>query len=170
MKPSYKTLFKSISTFIFDVDGVMTDSSVQLIGEDMVRTMSTRDGWALQHAVKQGFNVCVISGGRSENVRKRMEYLGVTDVFLGVGAKMEVYDKYLTDHNITAEQVLYMGDDLPDYHVMLKSGIASCPNDATEEIKSIANYVSPKDGGKGAVRDVIEQTMKMHGVWFDKNS
>ncbi len=170
MKPSYKVLLNKVNSFIFDVDGVLTDGSVQLIGDDMVRTMSTRDGYALQLAVKKGFNVCIISGGNSENVRKRMEYLGITDVFLGVGAKMEVYERYLADNNLSADQVLYMGDDLPDYFVLERSGVGTCPNDACEEIKSISDYISPKNGGCGAVRDVIEQTMKLHGVWFDKTS
>lgn len=167
---NYKIQLREITTFIFDVDGVMTDGSVQLIGDDMVRTMSTRDGLSIVMAIKEGFNVCVISGGNSENVRKRLEYLGVQDVYLAVGTKMEVYNRYIAEKGITPNQVLYMGDDLPDYHVMNRSGIGACPFDAAEEIKATADYVSPKLGGKGAVRDVIEQAMKVQGKWFDPNA
>jgi len=165
---SYKTKLKNITTFIFDVDGVLTDGSVILSSSgEMVRTMSTRDGYAITHAIKQGFNVCIISGGNSEMVRKRMEYLGVKHIHLGVHNKLEVFEDYLIMQQTTAEQVLYMGDDLPDYEVMSRVGIAAAPNDACSEILSIADYVSHKKGGDGCVRDVIEQVLKVKDCWFE---
>ncbi len=171
MEKNYKQLLGAITTCIFDVDGVLTDSSVILLPSgDQARTMSVRDGYALQLAVKKGFNICIISGGSSEAVRDRLEKLGVQDVFLGVANKIEVYEQYINDHNLSPEQVLYMGDDIPDYHVMRKAGLAVCPANAAEEIKSIAHYVSNVPGGKGCVRDVIEQMLKVQGKWFDKDS
>lgn len=167
MKPSYKALLKDVTTIILDVDGVLTDGTVHLVGDDMVRSMSTRDGYAMQLAVKKGLRICIITGGRSENVRDRLMKLGVSDVFLGIHNKLEVYDKYLADHNLSAENVMYMGDDIPDYFVLERSGVATCPHDAAEEIKAVCDYVSNKNGGRGAVRDVIEQTLKVQGLWFD---
>lgn len=165
---SYKTKLKDINTFIFDVDGVLTNGSVILSSSgEMVRTMNTRDGYAITQAVKNGFNVCVISGGNSEMVRKRMEYLGVKHIHLGVKNKLDVFEDYLIMQQLKAEQVLYMGDDLPDYEVMSRVGIAAAPNDAAPEILSIADYVSHKKGGEGCVRDVIEQVLKVKDCWFE---
>jgi 3-deoxy-D-manno-octulosonate 8-phosphate phosphatase (KDO 8-P phosphatase) len=167
-KPSYKTKLKDINTFIFDVDGVLTDGNVILSSSgEMVRTMSTRDGYAISQAIKKGFNVCIISGGNSDMVRKRLEYLGVKHIHLGVKDKLDVFEDYLIMQQIKAEQVLYMGDDLPDYEVMSRVGIAAAPNDAAPEILSIANYVSHKKGGEGCVRDVIEQVLKIKDCWFE---
>ena len=167
MKPSYKALLKDVKAIILDVDGVLTDGTVHLVGDDMVRSMSTRDGYALQLAVKRGLKMCVITGGKSENVKDRLTRLGIADVFLGVHDKVAVYDQYLADNGLSAENVLYMGDDIPDYFVMERSGVATCPHDACEEIKAISDYVSNKNGGRGAVRDVVEQTLKVQGLWFD---
>lgn len=167
IKPSYKTKLKNINTFIFDVDGVMTDGTVILSSSgEMVRTMHTKDGLAIRKAVDTGYNVAVISGGNSDMVKDRMNYLGVKDVFLKVQDKIEVFEDYLIMNQITAENVLYMGDDLPDYEVMTKVGLATCPNDACPEIKSISEYVSHKNGGNGCVRDVIEQVLKLNNNWF----
>jgi 3-deoxy-D-manno-octulosonate 8-phosphate phosphatase (KDO 8-P phosphatase) len=165
---SYKTKLKDINTFIFDVDGVLTDGSVILSSSgEMVRTMSTRDGYAITQAIKNGFNVCIISGGNSDMVRKRLEYLGVKHIHLGVHNKLDVFEDYLIMQQLKAEQVLYMGDDLPDYEVMSRVGIAAAPNDAAPEILSIADYVSHKKGGEGCVRDVIEQVLKVKDCWFE---
>jgi 3-deoxy-D-manno-octulosonate 8-phosphate phosphatase (KDO 8-P phosphatase) len=165
---SYKTKLKDINTFIFDVDGVLTDGSVILSSSgEMVRTMSTRDGYAITQAIKNGFNVCIISGGNSDMVRKRLEYLGVKHIHLGVKDKLDVFEDYLIMQQLKAEQVLYMGDDLPDYEVMSRVGIAAAPNDAAPEILSIADYVSHKKGGEGCVRDVIEQVLKVKDCWFE---
>lgn len=171
MKPSYKQLLHAVNTFVFDVDGVLTDSSVLILptGES-ARIMSVRDGFALQLAIKKGYRVCIISGGTDQSIRVRFDYLGVNDVFLGVQDKVEVYSEYVSKHSLAKEQTLYMGDDLPDYDVMQLAGVATCPKNAAEEIKAISAYISTADGGKGCARDVIEQTMKVRGHWLGADS
>lgn len=157
-----------ITTFIFDVDGVLTDGSVFVSNEgEMLRTMNIRDGYALKSAVDAGYNVCIISGGSNEGVRVRLRNLGITDIHLGTPDKVATFYEYTDIYNIKAEQVLYMGDDIPDYHVMKLVGLPTCPQDASPEIKSISKYISHKNGGKGAVRDVIEQVMKVQGKWME---
>ncbi|NGX84333.1 HAD-IIIA family hydrolase [Aequorivita sp. KMM 9714] len=164
---SYKEYLKNINTFIFDVDGVLTDGSIQVNTQgEMFRTMNVKDGYALKTAVDKGFNVCVISGGSNEGVRVRLQNLGIKDVFLGAHNKTEILDDYLKTHNLKKENILYMGDDLPDYEVMQEVGLPTCPQDAVPEIKNISKYVSHKNGGKGCVRDVIEQVLKVHGKWL----
>lgn len=164
---SYKEYLKNINTFIFDVDGVLTDGSIQVNTQgEMFRTMNVKDGYALKTAVDKGFNVCVISGGSNEGVRVRLQNLGIKDVFLGAHNKTEILENYLKTHNLKKENILYMGDDLPDYEVMQEVGLPSCPQDAVPEIKNISKYVSHKNGGKGCVRDVIEQVLKVHEKWL----
>ncbi|WP_139856394.1 KdsC family phosphatase [Aequorivita sinensis] len=164
---SYKEYLKNINTFIFDVDGVLTDGSIQVNTQgEMFRTMNVKDGYALKTAVDKGFNVCVISGGSNEGVRVRLQNLGIKDVFLGAHNKTEILENYLKTHNLKKDNILYMGDDLPDYEVMQEVGLPSCPQDAVPEIKNISKYVSHKNGGKGCVRDVIEQVLKVHGKWL----
>jgi len=168
---SYKKALQNITTFIFDVDGVLTDGSVILDSAgEMVRTMNTKDGFALQHAIKKGYNVCIITGGNSVMVKKRLEHLGIKDVFLAAHEKMEIFNNYLSNNNIESHKVLYMGDDLPDYPCLEAAGIGACPNDSAVEIREISNYISHIKGGKGCVRDVIEQTLRLHNKWFDKDS
>ena len=166
MAKSYKEIMNDISTFIFDVDGVLTDSSVHItpIGE-MLRIMNIRDGFAMKAAIESGYKVCIISGGSNEGVRIRLKNLGITDIYLGTPNKVETFKEYCDIYNSNPEQVLYMGDDIPDYHVMQLVGLPTCPQDASPEIKAISNYISHKNGGKGAVRDVIEQVMKVQGKW-----
>jgi 3-deoxy-D-manno-octulosonate 8-phosphate phosphatase (KDO 8-P phosphatase) len=167
MAKSYKELMNDISTFIFDVDGVLTDSSVLVTTEgEILRTMNIRDGYAMKAAVESGYNVCIISGGSNEGVRVRLRKLGITDIHLGTPDKVETFKEYTELYSINPEHVLYMGDDIPDYHVMKLVGLSSCPQDACSEIKSISNYISHKNGGKGAARDVIEQVMKVQGKWM----
>jgi len=166
MGKSYKEYLEQINTFIFDVDGVLTDGTVTVTTSgEMLRTMNIKDGYALKTAVDRGFNVCIISGGSNEGVRIRLKGLGITDIFLGAHNKIEQLERYLNEHNITSNQVLYMGDDIPDHPVMQCVGLPCCPQDAVPEIKAISKYISHKDGGKGAVRDVIEQVLKVHGKW-----
>jgi 3-deoxy-D-manno-octulosonate 8-phosphate phosphatase (KDO 8-P phosphatase) len=164
---NYKSRLKLINTFIFDYDGVLTDGTVILqVDGEALRTANVKDGYALQLAVKLGFNVAIISGGYSPSMRKRFEALKITDFFLGVADKLEVLKQYLENKKITAEQVLYMGDDIPDYHVMKAVGIACCPADAVPEIKNISHYISIRNGGRGCVRDIIEQTLKIQEKWM----
>ena len=168
MAKSYKEIMNDITTFVFDVDGVLTDGSVFVSNEgEMLRTMNIRDGYALKSAIDCGYNVCIISGGSNEGVRVRLRNLGITDIHLGTPDKVATFDEYMDIYNIKPEQVLYMGDDIPDYHVMKLVGLPTCPQDACPEIKSISKYISHKNGGKGAVRDVIEQVMKVQGKWME---
>ncbi|NMH28929.1 KdsC family phosphatase [Flavobacterium silvaticum] len=164
---NYKELLNHITTFIFDIDGVLTDSSVHVTTEgEMLRIMNIRDGYAMKAAVDNGYRICIISGGTNEGVRVRLQNLGIQEVYLGSFNKIEVLDMLLDKYNITAEEVLYMGDDIPDYWVMKKVGLPACPQDAVPEIKSVSKYISHKNGGRGAVRDVIEQVMKVQGKWM----
>ncbi len=165
---NFKELLPKINSFVFDIDGVLSDGSIQVTENgDQLRTMSTRDGIALTMALKKGYNIAVISGGNSQSVMYRFKYLGITDVFLGVQDKIEVLHNYFNDKNITSENVLYMGDDIPDYYPMKECGVATCPKDAAIEIKEIADYISDKNGGQGCVRDIIEQVMRCNGDWFN---
>ena len=163
---SYKEYLANITTFIFDIDGVLTDGTITVTTDgEMLRSMSIKDGFALKTAIDAGFNMCIISGGSNEGVRKRLAGLGIKDIFLGAHNKIEQLNSYLNQHNISKSQVLYMGDDIPDYPVMALVGLPCCPQDAVPEIKAISKYISHKNGGKGAVRDVIEQVLKVHGKW-----
>lgn len=168
MAKSYKEIMNDITTFIFDVDGVLTDGTVHITPTgEMLREMNIRDGYAMKAAVENGYTVCIISGGSNEGVRIRLRNLGITDIHLGVHDKVEVFKEFTDIYNIKSEQVLYMGDDIPDFHVMKLVGLPTCPQDASPEIKGISNYISHKNGGKGAVRDVIEQVMKVQGKWME---
>lgn len=163
---SYKEYLEHITTFVFDVDGVLTDGTVSVLTNgEMLRTMNVKDGYAIRSAVDKGYNLCIISGGKNEGVRIRLEGLGIKDIYLGAKNKIEQLDDYLTANDIKSENVLYMGDDIPDYPVMKGIGLPCCPQDAVPEIKSISKYISHKKGGKGAVRDVIEQVLKVQGKW-----
>ena len=166
MAKSYKEILNEITTFIFDIDGVLTDSSVHITPEgEMLRIMHIRDGFAMKAAIESGYKVCIISGGSNEGVRIRLQNLGITDIHLGSSDKVKTFKEYVEIYNINSDHVLYMGDDIPDYHVMQLVGLPTCPQDAVAEIKTISKYISHKNGGKGAVREVIEQVMKVQGKW-----
>ena len=166
MEKSYKELMPQITTFILDVDGVLTDGKVTIFPDgQLIRTMNIRDGYALKVAVEKGFNVCIISGGTNEAVKSRLKNLGITDIYLGAHQKVDQLEDYLKNYNIQPENVLYMGDDIPDYPVMKIIGLPTCPKDAVPEIQNVSLYVSPKKGGNGCVRDVIEQVMKVQDKW-----
>lgn len=166
MEKSYKEYLQHITTFIFDVDGVFTDGSIIIDARgEMLRTMNTKDGFAVKTAIDKGFNVCIISGGTQEAVRQRFRALGVTDIHLGAHYKMDIFDEYTDVYSINPEHCLYMGDDIPDIPVMKAVGLATCPQDAVAEVKHASHYVSHKNGGKGCVRDVIEQVLKVQGKW-----
>jgi 3-deoxy-D-manno-octulosonate 8-phosphate phosphatase (KDO 8-P phosphatase) len=168
---NYKELLREVNTFIFDYDGVLTDGTVVLLNDgDALRTANVKDGYALQLAIKKNYRVVIISGGISDSIRKRFEGLNVKDVYMGIEKKLSVYEEYIRKHNILPEHVLYMGDDIPDYEVMLRAGVPSCPADAAEEIKSISKYISHFDGGRGCVRDVIEQVLKIQGKWMNDDA
>ena len=158
-------LFKPIKTFVFDVDGVLATNLILVLQGDMARSMNTRDGYALQLAVKKGYRVVIISGGKSEPVKQRLVGLGITDVFLGIHNKREILLEYVQTHQLKWEEILYMGDDIPDYSPMQLVGMPCCPADAVNEIKSISKYISIFKGGYGCGRDVIEKVMKLNGHW-----
>lgn len=165
---SYKAYLEHITTFIFDVDGVLTDGSVLITTEgELLRSMNVKDGYAVKAAINRGFQVCIISAGTNTGVQLRLEGLGVTHIYLGAHNKIDQLQDYLNKMNIHSENVLYMGDDLPDYPVMKVIGLPCCPQDAVPEIKGISKYISHKKGGKGAVRDVIEQVLKVQEKWYD---
>jgi 3-deoxy-D-manno-octulosonate 8-phosphate phosphatase (KDO 8-P phosphatase) len=162
---------KKVKAFIFDVDGVMTDGRI-LATEDgfFLRTFNIKDGYAIQHAVKNKYPIAIISGGKSSGILKRFETLGVKDIYLGQSNKEEAFNQFLRKHQLEESDILYMGDDLPDYTLLKKVGFATCPADAAIDIKKICHYVSPIDGGKGCVRDIIEKTMKIQEKWWNDNT
>lgn len=158
--------FKEITTFVFDVDGVLTDGSLGILDDgQMVRRMNIKDGYALQMAVKQGYTVVIITGGNSEAVRERLNRLGIKDVFLRVENKKQRLQDYIEEKRLSRHELLFMGDDIPDYTAMLLCGLACAPADAAPEIKHIANYISTINGGAGCVRDVIEKVLKLNSHW-----
>jgi len=164
---NYKELLKHVSTFVFDYDGVLTDGTVILMSNgDALRTANVKDGYAMQLAIKKGYRVAIISGGYSESMVRRFEALNIKDVFLGVDNKIEVFKDYITKNNLNPAEVLFMGDDIPDYEIMQHAGVATCPADAAEEIKAVSRYISHQKGGHGSARDVIEQVMKIQGKWM----
>lgn len=158
--------FKQITTFVLDVDGVLTDGTVYVFDSgEQVRRMSIRDGFALQLAVKKGYRILVVSGGDSPAVMSRLKKLGITDIFMNVTDKHQVLKQYINDHHIKREQVLFMGDDIPDIVAMNEAGLACAPADAVPEILKAASYISSRKGGKGCVRDVIEKVLKLNDHW-----
>lgn len=158
--------FKGIETFIFDVDGVLTDSKVLVTEEGhLLRSMSIRDGYALKTAVRQGYNVVVITGGRSEGVRLRLEGLGIKDIYTGISDKLTAYEDYISKKRLDERKILYMGDDLPDLPVMRRVWVPTCPADAQPELFEVATYISPNKGGEGCARDVIEKVLRLNGEW-----
>ena len=163
---SYKEYLEHITTFIFDVDGVLTNATVTVTTSgELLRTMNMKDGYGLKTAVDMGFNVCIISGGSNEGVRMRLAGLGISDIYLSAHNKIEQLQDYINRKGIKSENILYMGDDIPDCPVMKLVGLPCCPQDAVPEIKTISKYISHKKGGEGAVRDVIEQVLKVQGKW-----
>ncbi|MEG1572660.1 MAG: HAD hydrolase-like protein [Bacteroidales bacterium] len=166
---NYKEKLKHITTFIFDFDGVLSDGKVWVVdAETQLRNSNVKDGYAIHHAVKNGYNVAVISGGKGQTMEERLKFIGVSDIFTQVHYKKEKFEAYLLEKNLKAEEVLYMGDDIPDYEVMQMAGMSACPADAATEILDIAQYISHKNGGDGCVRDIIEQVLRARNDWFNE--
>ena len=164
---NYKAQLKKVKTFIFDYDGVLTEGTIIMTEQgEALRISNIKDGYALQLAVKMRYRIAIISGARSKSMEHRLKALQITDVFLGVGNKLETFHTYLRNNSIDPSEVLFMGDDIPDYQIMREVGMPTCPADAAEEIKKMARYISHVPGGKGCVRDVIEQVMKVQGKWM----
>lgn len=170
MKKSYKQLLHKITTFMFDVDGVFTNGDVILMEHDIVRVLNSRDGYAVQYAAKMGYRILIVTGGSSVQVEKRLMNLGATEVRLSSSDKLKVYQDLQKKYGFQDDEVLYMGDDIPDYRVMERAGVATCPQDAAVEIKAISDYQSPYNGGRYCVRDVIEQTLRVQGKWFNEEA
>ncbi len=163
--------FKNIKAFVFDVDGVLTDGSLIVLPNNiMARTMNVKDGYSLQLAVKKGFKVAIISGGNSAEVKERLNLLGVTDVYMNVSNKVEALENFVEKYQLQIQEILFMGDDIPDADVMKVVGLPCCPADSVDEIKAISQYISPINGGKGCARDVIEKTMKLNSLWHHSHS
>ena len=163
--------FKEVSTFVFDLDGVLTDGTVLVLNDGLqARQMHVKDGLALQMALKNGYNVIIISGGISEPVIRRLQKLGVTEVYFDIKDKLLFLDEYLTNRRLGWHEVLFMGDDIPDLLAMKESGLPCCPADAVPEIKSISRYIAALPGGKGCVREVIEKVLKLQGHWGNDTS
>ena len=168
----FKDELRKIKAFAFDVDGVLSKTCVELDDNGKPkRTTNIKDGYALQVAVNKGYPIAIITGGDSEIIKKRFGLLGITDIYLCSRKKVVDFNDFLTKNNLEAEQVLFMGDDLPDIEVMKMSGLATCPNDAVPQVKEISHYISDVDGGMGCVRDVIEQVLRLNEQWkYSKNN
>ena len=165
---NYKELLPRIKAFIFDVDGVLSRTTVGMDDTGApLRTTSVKDGYALQLAVKHGYRIAIITGANTETIRKRYNYLGIEDIYLSSTYKLKDYEDFKQRHRLQDDEILYMGDDIPDLPVLQKVGLPVCPADAAQEIKEAVQYISPVAGGDGCVRDIIEQTMKAQGSWMN---
>lgn len=165
---NFKERLKNIKAFVFDVDGVFSTNVFLHPNGDMLRSMNTKDGFALQYAVKtHSFLAGIITGGYSDSVKTRFNSLGISDVYIKSRNKLEDFEDFMQKYKLKVEEILYMGDDIPDYEVMKIVGVPTCPADASEEIKSISVYISDKKSGDGCVRDVIEQVLRAQGKWFN---
>ncbi len=158
--------FQDVSCFVFDIDGVLTDSGVLLLENGLqARRMNIKDGLALQIAIRNNYRVVVISGASSEPVIHRLQYLGLTEIHLGLKDKLKFLEHYTEQHQLKWKELLFMGDDLPDLPVLQRVGMPCCPADAVTEVKKISKYISPLGGGYGCVRDVIEKVLKLNDHW-----
>ena len=164
---NYKELLKKITTFILDVDGVLTNGKILITSKGkMLREMNTKDGFIIKYALDEGFKIFIISGGTNKGVRERLKDLGIEEIFLGKDSKNSTYEMLIKKHNLNENEILYMGDDVPDIPVMKKVGVPCCPNDAVPDVKQISIYISKKNGGQGCVRDIIEQTLRVQNKWI----
>ncbi|KGF42238.1 3-deoxy-D-manno-octulosonate 8-phosphate phosphatase [Prevotella denticola DNF00960] len=157
---------QKIKAVVFDVDGVLSASTIQMDGKgEPVRTINIKDGYAIQLAVKHGIRLAIMTGGHNENIRFRYEYLGVKDVYINCSMKIRTWEELLSKYDLHEEEIIYVGDDIPDYEVMKRVGCPCCPKDACTEIKEISTYVSDYEGGHGVARDILEQVLKAQGKW-----
>jgi 3-deoxy-D-manno-octulosonate 8-phosphate phosphatase (KDO 8-P phosphatase) len=162
---TFKQKLHNVRAFAFDVDGVFSNLLFLSPHGELMRTMNVKDGFALQYALRDGYQVAIISGADSESVRTRFRILGVEAIYMKSSDKIHDFRDFLSRFHLEASQVLYMGDDLPDIEVMQEAGVATCPSDAAVEIRALADYISPHPACGGCVRDVIEQTLRLQGRW-----
>ncbi|MDG1024137.1 MAG: HAD-IIIA family hydrolase [Flavobacteriaceae bacterium] len=163
---NYKNFLPHIKTFIFDVDGVLTDGKILITNEgELLRSFDTKDGYAMKCALVQGYKIVIITGGRNQGVEDRFKELGVFDIYMGAHHKIDAYQDLMDNYDLDPETILYVGDDIPDIPVMEKVGLGCCPSDAVSDVKAMANYVSHKKGGEGCVREIIEQVLRVQGKW-----
>ena len=168
---NFKEDLVRVKAFVFDIDGVLSQQTISLnVFGVPNRTVNVRDGYALQLAVKKGYHIGIISGCNSKEYKKRLKLLGINDIYLNSRAKMDHFNMFLKKYNLNKSDVLFMGDDIPDFKVMKEAGVAVCPSDADSEIKQVAAFVSDKKGGEGCVRDVIEQVLRLHNNWMDSDA
>ena len=168
---NFKEGLAQVKAFIFDIDGVLSLQTISLNAFGVPnRTVNLRDGYALQLAVKKGYHVGIISGSNSKEYQRRLKLLGITEIFLNSKTKLDHYNSFKKKHNLSDADILFMGDDIPDFEVMKKAGVPVCPSDADSEIKQIASYISDRKGGEGCVRDVIEQVLRLHNNWMDPDA
>jgi 3-deoxy-D-manno-octulosonate 8-phosphate phosphatase (KDO 8-P phosphatase) len=168
---NFKEDLAGIKGFVFDIDGVLSLQTINLNAFGVPnRTVNLRDGYALQLAVKKGYHIGIISGSSSKDYQKRLKLLGVKDIFLNSRNKLGHFRIFLNKYGLRKSEVLYMGDDIPDFEVMKEAGVPVCPADADSEIKQVASYISDKKGGEGCVRDVIEQVLRLHNNWMDNDA
>ncbi len=165
---SWKSKLKQIDTFIFDIDGVITDGKVYTLPDNqLARTIYTKDGLALKYAAAKGYRIAVISGGNAEGIRDRLQYLNIKDVFLKSDDKLPVLLQYMKENNLSPEQIAYMGDDIFDIPVLDYVGLSAAPANAAREVLERVDFVTPQNGGEGCVRELIEQVLRVRGDWFD---
>ena len=163
---NFKEDVARVEAFVFDVDGVMTDGGIIPTTEgDFIRRYNAKDGYAIAYALREGFKVCVISGGRGKMLENRLTMLGVTKMYLNCMNKVEALEEFLAENDLDRQSVIYMGDDIPDLECMMRVGIPVCPADAAMEVVEASRYVSEYNGGHGAVRDIVEQVLRAKGCW-----
>jgi 3-deoxy-D-manno-octulosonate 8-phosphate phosphatase (KDO 8-P phosphatase) len=166
---NFKEDLQRVKAFAFDVDGVFTDGKIYLYSKDeFVRAVNIKDGYALRYAVNKGYPVAIITGGNSETLKTRFQKLGITDIYMNITDKVDSFKDFYFKYDLDPHNILYMGDDIPDFQVMQECGIPTCPADSAVEIKSISKYISHYNGGEGCVRDVIEQVLRLQGNWMNE--
>jgi 3-deoxy-D-manno-octulosonate 8-phosphate phosphatase (KDO 8-P phosphatase) len=166
-KKNYKEVLNSVKAFIFDIDGVLTNGKILITSKgDMYREMDTKDGFAIKYALNKGFKIAIISGGKDKGLEIRLQDLGIKNIFLGFTDKERPFNDFIKNEDIKPNDILYMGDDIPDIKIMKKVLLATCPNDAVIDVKEISDYVSPKNGGQGCVREIIEQVLRVQNKWI----
>ena len=160
-----------ITTVIFDVDGVLSENTIPMdLNGNPIRTMNVKDGYAIQLAAKQGLRLAIITGGKCDSIQYRYSKLGVNDIFMGCAVKIEKYREYCRQNNLKDEEVMFLGDDIPDYEVLTTCGLPCCPADAAPEIKAVCTYISHKNGGQGCARDILEQILKAKDLWMHNST